>query len=49
MKCFIFWFYHVVLRNDVLCGGFCPTCGWYEKRCRYECGEDWFQKERVKK
>lgn len=31
MKKFIFWLYHVVLKNDILCSQFCPTCpSWSE-------------------
>lgn len=26
IKKFLFWLFHVVLINDVKCGGYCPTC-----------------------
>lgn len=39
MKKFGYWLWNVVLTNRVKCGGFCPTCP-YWNHCREESEEE---------
>uniref|UniRef100_A0AAU8AV99 Uncharacterized protein n=1 Tax=Dulem virus 66 TaxID=3145777 RepID=A0AAU8AV99_9VIRU len=35
MKKFLFWLKHVFIKQDALCGGFCPTCAYWDNHCQW--------------